>query len=98
MKAQPGAKQSVQSLAWSTCSVATDPPPWDGAIDAVASAKGKQRKWRMAQLTPGPCAYLLIDNLYPGVEQEISLRVDVGAWPATGELGAMQTETLTAAE
>ena len=44
-----------------------------GMIDAVAKAKGKRRDWRMAQPTPGPCAYLLLDNLLPGVEQEIYL-------------------------
>lgn len=58
-----------------------------GMIDAVAKAKGKRRDWRMAQPTPGPCAYLLLDNLYPGVEQELTLTITAGATGQTGKPG-----------
>ena len=64
-----------------------------GLIDAVATAKGKRRDWRMAQPTPGPCAYLLLDNLLPGVEQDISLSVSVAPCQAAG-LSARQSATL----
>ena len=55
-----------------------------GMIDAVATAKGKRRDWRMAQPTPGPCAYLLIDDLPPGKAHEIRLTITAGA---TGKPG-----------
>lgn len=53
----------------------------------MAKAKGKRRDWRMAQPTPGPCAYLLIDNLYPSVEQELTLTITAGATGQTGKPG-----------
>lgn len=56
-------------------------------IDAVAKAKGKRRDWRMAQPTPGPCAYLLLDNLLPGAEQELTLTITAGATGQTGKPG-----------
>ena len=65
-----------------------------GMIDAVATAKGKRRDWRMAQPAPGPCAYLLLDNLFPGMEQEISLSVEVKNRQASGGLSARQSATL----
>lgn len=55
-----------------------------GAIDAVASATGKRRTWRVRQPAPGPCAYLLIDNLFPGMELELTLTITAGATGATG--------------
>ena len=58
-----------------------------GAIDALAQVKGKRRDWRMAQPTPGPCVYLLIDNLYPSVEQELTLTITAGATGQTGKPG-----------
>ena len=52
-----------------------------GAIDALAHVKGKRRDWRISDPVPGASAFLLIDNLPPGVAHEIRLCVDVGAWP-----------------
>ena len=58
-----------------------------GAIDAVATAKGKRRTWQMEKPTPGPCAYLLIDNLFPGMELELTLTITAGATGKTGKPG-----------
>ena len=54
------------------------------AIDALAQVKGKRRTWRMEKPTPGPCAYLLLDNLLPGIEQELTLTITAGASGQTG--------------
>ena len=45
---------------------------------------GKRRVWRMRQPAPGPCAYLLIDNLFPGMELELTLTITAGASGKTG--------------
>ena len=39
---------------------------------------------RMAQPAPGPCAYLLIDNFFPGMELELTLTITAGATGQTG--------------
>lgn len=86
----------------------------DGAIYAQAHVKGKQRReankltWCMDRPVPGASAFLLLDNLYPGVEYKIHLCVDVatddlfekieqhvGAWRLDGDFSAVQTEYLT---
>ena len=48
--------------------------------------KRKPQAARLAhgQAGPGPCAYLLIDNLLPGMELELTLTITAGA---TGKPG-----------
>ena len=75
MKAWPIVRTDGAILLWIRADTGLSKP----AIDALAQVKGKRRDWRMRQPTPGPCAYLLLDNLFPGMEQELTLTITAGA-------------------
>lgn len=118
IRAFPLVRTESEILLW----IRADTGIWDAAIDAEAYVRVKKRlvpvvrpgpkrrggTWRMDSPQSGASAFLLLDNLHPGVEYQIHLCVDVapddlfekieqhvGDWRLDGDFSAVQTERLT---